>query len=249
MDCKTAQLFLEFTRPHADELAADDLRALDDHLASCPDCGALAQNERRIDEHLGRAMRAVEVPDRLREHLLARLEAERGDWYKRWAGHGLRAAIAAAACLLLVVGGVYGYSQYLHWNRPALDPEKVYQTTIDQERSPPGRAEVEKSFQAIGVKTVLPDLNYRYLTAHGMGEFQGVVVPLLVFNQDDNERRNNAEVYVVSDQQFKLEELTANWQSPGGYKRSVMILHQPGAAFAYVIVYSGDSFDWLNPPQ
>jgi hypothetical protein len=249
MDCKTAQLFLEFARPQADELAAEDLRALDDHLASCPDCGAMANNERRIDDHLGRAMRAVEVPDRLREHLLLRLEAERGDWYKRWAGHGLRVAIAAAACLLLVVGGVYGYSQYRYWNRPALDADVIYKNTVQRQQLPLNRAEIEESFKDMGRETVLPDLNYGYLTAHGIALFQGAKVPQLVFNRDEDGKHDHAIVSVVSDQQFKLKDLAANYQSPGGYKYNVSILHQPGAAFAYVIVYTGDSYDWLNPPQ
>jgi hypothetical protein len=247
MDCKTAQLFLEFARPHANELAAEDVRALDDHLASCPDCGVLARNERRADEHLGRAMRAVEVPDRLREHLLARLEAERGDWYKRWAGHALRAAVAAAACLLLIVGGVYGWSQYRWLNRPVPDIGKHQSDIIANLVSPPERADVEQKFKKQGFVTVLPDFKYRYLKTYGIAEFQGASVPQLVFSLDgDDSVRENAIVYVLSDKQFKLAEMQRSVSSPSGYPYKVDVLHQPGGSFAYVIEYTGNGYDWLK---
>jgi len=118
MDCKTSQFLLDYARPHAVDLAAEDLRALDDHLAQCPDCSAQAKNERRIDDHLARAMTAVEVPDRLRNHLLARLDAERGDWRRLRNSRIVRYATAVAACLLLAVAGAYGWSWYRNANRP-----------------------------------------------------------------------------------------------------------------------------------
>jgi hypothetical protein len=247
MDCKTAQLFLEFTRPHANELAAEDVRALDDHLASCPDCGVMAQNERRVDEHLGKAMRAVEVPDRLREHLLARLEAERGDWYKRWAGHGVRVAVAAAACVLLIVGGVYGWTEYRWANRPVPNMPAFQREIMTGLVSPPDRADVEQTFKKQGIVTVLPDFKYRYLKTYGIAEFQGVMVPQLVFSLDaDNNMRENAIVYVLSEKQFKLAEMQTSLSSPSGYPSKVDVLHQPGGSFAYVIVYTGNEYDWLK---
>jgi len=242
MDCKTAQLFLEFARPHASELAAEDTHALEDHLAQCPDCGLLARNERRLDDHVGKAMRAVEVPDRLRAHLLNRLDADRNDWYKRWAGHGLRTAVAVAACLLLVAGGIFGWSQYRYWNRPALNGDVVWEHVHDNIVSPPERPEVEKSFKEMGVVTVLPDLNYRYLTAHGIATFEGVHVPQLVFHRDEN----HAVVYVISDRQMKL---CDSYQSPGGYQYKVSILRQPGSSYSFVVVHTGETYDWLKPAQ
>jgi hypothetical protein len=247
MDCKTAQLFLEFTRPQTKELAAEDVRALDDHLASCPDCGLMALNERRVDDHLGKAMRAVEVPDRLREHLLARLEAERGDWYKRWAGHGVRVAVAAAACVLLIVGGVYGWSEYRWANRPVPNIPDFQHEIMTGLVSPADRAEVEQKFKTQGIVTVLPDFKYRYLKAHGIAEFQGVRVPQLVFSLDgDDSVRENAIVYVLSEKQFKLAEMQTSVSSPSGYPYKVDVMHQPGGSFAYVIVYTGNGYDWLK---
>src|SRR5438067_12236471 len=96
MDCKTARLLLDFARPRAPEVEPDDADALDRHLADCPACAALAGDERRLDDALGRAMRQVAVPDRLRQQVLNRLEADRAEWYRRWYGHGLRAVLAAS---------------------------------------------------------------------------------------------------------------------------------------------------------
>jgi hypothetical protein len=241
MDCKTAQLFLEFARPHANELAGEDAHALEDHLAQCPDCGSLARNERRLDDHLGKTMRAVEVPDQLRAHLLNRLDADRNDWYKRWAGHGLRTAVAAAACLLLMVGGIYGWSQYHYWNRPALDSEVVSDWVRERQQSPPDRAAVEKSFKKMGV--VLPDFNYNYLKAYSIADFHGASVPQLVFSIDgDDNAHETAIVYVLSEKQFKLDHLTD--ADDTSYK--VAVQHQPGGPFAYVLVYSGKDCKWLN---
>src|SRR6185437_4010371 len=83
MDCKTARLLLDFVRPQAPELPAEEDGVLQNHLDHCPDCHSLARGERQLDERLGKAMLQVEVPAGLREHLLARLEVERGDWYRR----------------------------------------------------------------------------------------------------------------------------------------------------------------------
>src|SRR5262245_13853267 len=98
MDCNTARLLLDFARPG--DLDAAEAGDLERHLADCPDCGPPARAGRALDRHLGRAVRRVEVPEGLRGRLLARLEADRGDLHRRWAGHGLRAAAAAAAVLL-----------------------------------------------------------------------------------------------------------------------------------------------------
>ncbi len=279
MDCRTVQLLMDFARPQARELPDEDVRAFEDHVAGCPDCGAMAVNERRIDEHLGKAMRAVEVPDTLRNHLLNRLDAERNDWYKRWAGHGMRIAVAAAACLLIAVLGAWGYSQYAYSNRPEPDLEALNALLFRDNVSPPDRAMVEQRFKVPPQRfvTVLPDLNYRYLTASGMADFQGQLVPQLVFNFDMDEAANpgmrenaaggavlgpiawmarptsvheNAVVYVLSEKNFKLEGLrNTDPATSSGYRYKVDVLHQPGGSYAYIIVHTGNSLDWLVNPQ
>jgi hypothetical protein len=279
MDCRTAQLLMDFARPQAHELADEDLRAFEDHVTACPDCGSMAASERRIDEHLGKAMRAVEVPDTLRNHLLNRLDAERNDWYKRWAGHGMRIAVAAAACLLLVIGGVWGYSQYAYWNRPEPNLDALNTFLFGENVSPPDRAMVEQRFKIPPQRiiTVLPDLNYRYLTTSGMADFQGQLVPQLVFNFDVDEAGNagarengavgvvlgpiawmarptsvheNAVVFVLSEKSFKLGGLrNTDPATSSGYRYKVDVLHQPGGSYAYIIVHTGNSLDWLLNPQ
>src|SRR5438094_788506 len=99
MDCRTARLLLDFARPIPAELEADASRDLEHHLAGCADCDSLARAERRLDEPLGRAMRAVPLPLGLRDRLLARLDAERGAWQRRW----MFRSLAAAAALALAV--------------------------------------------------------------------------------------------------------------------------------------------------
>src|SRR5262249_14246403 len=94
MDCKTARLLLDFARPQARELEPDEAGALETHLDRCADCHDLARGERRLDEHLGKVMRQVEVPAGLRDQLLVRLESNRGDWYRRRFAHTMRLAAA-----------------------------------------------------------------------------------------------------------------------------------------------------------
>src|SRR5438067_13660259 len=97
MDCSTARLLLDFARPRAGDLGPVEAEELERHLAHCIECDAMARAARRADEHLGAAMRQVELPDGLRAGLLTRLDAERGRWYRQRFGHALRALACAAA--------------------------------------------------------------------------------------------------------------------------------------------------------
>ena len=76
MDCKTARQWLEFHRPRGGELTAEDVAALEGHLAVCADCDAAVRAERAADAALARAMQAVPIPAGLQDRLLARLDAE-----------------------------------------------------------------------------------------------------------------------------------------------------------------------------
>ena len=75
-----------------------------------------------IDEHVGKAMRQVEVPAGLRTTLHRRLAAERG----RGKRGRLRkyAAMAAAAAMLAMVG--LGFSLWQAAHPPALDIEGIF---------------------------------------------------------------------------------------------------------------------------
>jgi len=125
MDCRTARLLLDFARPIPAELAADETRDLETHLAGCVECDGLVRAERRLDEPLGQSMRALPLPIGLRDRLLTRLDAERGAWQRRWVFRSL----AAAAALALAVWGI---SELAH--RPvSLDLEALRDDAVHQQ--------------------------------------------------------------------------------------------------------------------
>jgi hypothetical protein len=240
MDCKTARLMLDFARPGAPELEAADAGALDAHLGTCADCDALARAERRLDAHLGRAVRQVEVPADLKARLLDRLAADRHALHRRWAGHGVR-ALAAVAAVLLVALGVQQW-RWLH--RPVPDSAAVLENLKARHVSPPNREELEAALKRVhGLNARLPDLDYSPLVVCTADTLPGDdrVVPLLVFAR-------NVKVYVLSDQQFNLESLPpVSSQSEEGYPDKVRLEKADGGRWAYLYVYQGDSPDWLRP--
>src|SRR5262249_28887945 len=104
MDCRTARTLLDYHRPTDSELSGPDAADLERHLDVCPECGALAQAERRADARLGRAMRDVPLPDGLHDRLLARLAADRRAVMMRRFARGSRYAAAAALVLATLLG-------------------------------------------------------------------------------------------------------------------------------------------------
>ena len=86
------------------------------------------------------------------------------------------------------------------------------------------------------------NFDFAFLAHYGMAELQEREVPCLVFIRNDKW----AKVYVASDRQFNLTDLTSNYQSPSGYKYKVDIQHDPGSRYAYVIFHTGDNLDWLQ---
>jgi hypothetical protein len=244
MDCNTARLLLDFDRPRAPELDAAESAALEDHLLRCRSCAALAGAERRADEALGRAMRAVEVPPGLKKMILDRAAAAREDAERRQFKRRLR-ALAAAAAVLLCVGGIW------YWiNLPRdFDLPSVRETVHQQEISPRDRDALVAEFKSqFGIDTVLPDdLNYALLTCTALGKVQGQTVPLLVFNRNENDKANaHALVYVLSDRQFNLKGLAATDPDPQGYRHKVDVVVHPSGRYAYLIVYTGNDLRWLR---
>jgi hypothetical protein len=232
MDCKAARLLLEFARPRPAELEPGDGEALAEHLADCPDCAAAAGSEQRIDEHLGRALRDVPVPEGLRGRLLERLHGEavrRGR--RRWL-RGASLAAAAAAILAAV---------WLAWGRKEpltrVSPEEAWHEVTAQAGNRPDRIE-EWFLDTYQIKTVAPlDLNYNLLISYDLAHFQGRQVPRLLFIRDGE----RATVYLLSDSQFDLHELLH--AQPMGY--NVRVLTNPvNPHFAYVMVYTGQEEDF-----
>jgi hypothetical protein len=239
MDCRTARQLLDFARPLVPEVGPRDAEALQEHLAGCADCGGLAQAERRIDYHLGQAMRAVPVPEGLDGRLLGRLDAERREasrrrWLRRLAVGG-----AAAACLVVAVGGALWFRS----RPPVLEVGPLAGPAEDISLGPSAER-VRASFQRYwGIDTFPPArFDYRQLSDYDVVLVQGRRVPKIVFRRDQSQ----AWVYVVEDGMFDLRELAAD-TGGGSVSARTQVLPGDRAGFRYVVVYTGDSLDpFLN---
>ncbi len=179
MDCKTARLLLDYSRPHPAELDAAETAALEEHLAACEPCDQTAHAERRADEAVGKAMRQIDVPDQLRARILSRLKEERGAARRRWVVYGLRGAIAAAAVLLLALG-------LWHWygTRPAFPAEQLVIDANNRVIGTTSAQDVEAALKNQGMAMEAPaDLNYSRLRWLFLTNVQGRQTPLLIFNK------------------------------------------------------------------
>jgi hypothetical protein len=245
MDCKTARLLLDFARPGCAELDPTEAGDLERHLAGCPECEALFRSERQLDQHLGRAMRQVEVPERLRGQILARLDVERSDRLRRRYGHAIR-ALAAAAVLLV---GVWGWLYWRAGQLPVVDVEQVVQAASV---APPGHAVVNRFLKSLGLEANAPDpqkVNYAFLINYSLSElpgYEGKQVPELVFMRLNSGRPAVARVFIVSSKQFNLQELLGGVQAPVGYTYKLEVVPDEGKRFAYLILYTGDNLNWLK---
>jgi hypothetical protein len=251
MDCRTARSLLDYARAHAPELAADDAAGLERHLALCPECSALAAHDRRLDECLGRAMRAVEVPDGLRQMLVNRLDADRADWRRRVWGRALRYAAVAAAVLLVVVGYVLWRQTHLpEPNLSALQEDFNARTSFAR----PDREQVEEQLRRLGADPVAPrGLNYDYLVTCALTDLDRQKVPLLFFIRDEASGvHEHAFVYVLSDRQFKIENLRPPVPVGGEYRYKVDVLDgvkHDSKRYTFVILYTGDNLTWLRKAE
>jgi len=226
----------------------EDVEALDAHLLHCSECAALARAERAVDEKIGRAMHQIDIPDGLRERVLARMVVERGDWYRRWFGHGMRVAAVAAGLLLLV----WGWYLFYPAQRPPVDLVQVFdQTNIIR----PGPDELFDSWKRLGTPAVAPDFfNYAFLTGHGLAELPGhpgKKVAVLDFAHRADRAGQDAfydklaRVYILSNKQFDLRSLANPPALDPSYNYRLHIRYRPGDPFGYLVFYTGDSFDWL----
>jgi hypothetical protein len=253
MDCKTARLLLHFTYPRTTELEAGEAAELETHLADCPQCGALAQAERRVDNRIGHSMRAVAVPDGLRTRLLAQLDAEREHWYRR---RLTRVAGAVAAAAAVIFHAWLGLS-WRNDHPPRIDPDQVANEFLTDMVNP-SPATVRDSFESRGFRNITAPsdsdpnegLNYRLLRYYGSARLQGKSVPMLLFTSGAAQVR----VYIVSYHNFDLKDALATAPSLGSGCK-VEFWPPPAPAdrtnprFAYVVVYTGDSLQPFRPPS
>jgi hypothetical protein len=235
MDCKNARLLLEFTHPGSAELDAAEKEALHQHLAECPDCAAQAREERRADEHLGRAVRDVPVPAGLRERVLKRLTVERDAAYRRLIVRG----VAAAAALLLA-----GWLGYVWWSNqlPAITSNTINQLA-DWKRSRT-REDVIKGFKDdYGIAVNPPDqFKYNLLDSYNLEVLPKMDRPvphLLFVSTGEPGGRKEAHVYVLSNRQFDLQETMTNIGTLSGRGRyTPWVYFNESRDTLYVVMYS-----------
>ncbi len=246
MDCKTARLLLEFHRPRASELPADEAAELTRHLASCPDCDGADRIERRLDEHLGQAMRDVPLPERLRERLVERLREERGAIVRRRLAWATRATAIAATLLVAV---------FLGWHFFGRQPEKLnFANAITSDydkyndRSPQA---VETWFRDHhNISMAAPtQFNYGYLADYDMAELQGKSVPQLVFQRAENTGITRARVFVLARDQFDLSDMPSDPPEVESLGRHLTVWDSPERPETrYLVIYEGDSLQPLQIP-
>ena len=241
MDCNTARLFLPFHRPGGRDLDGPEAADLDHHLAQCNECNTLSMTQDRLDESLGKAMRNVEVPRGLRNQILERLAAQPSRKPRRWIGHSVRGLSAAAAVLLLVAGWFVFYDPI----RRPLDAADVF---VSYNFSRPDREQGNVQLRQLGAGAGAPTfVNYAFLTGSPslavlpgtQGDKSPVKVPQLVFQQGER----NAVIYVVSRKTFRVEEPTNHTE---GYAYRLEVVQPEGSEFAYLVLFTGNSWDWLK---
>jgi hypothetical protein len=244
MDCKNARLLLEFIHPGSAELDMAEAEALHQHLAECPDCAAQAREERRADEHLGRAMRDVPVPEGLRERVLKRLTVERDALYRRWIRRWVVRGVAAAA----VIAGLW--VGYLAWfnQPPAVTVDTVNQLASWKKRL--GRDDVVNRFRTMyGVAVNPPEnFNYELLDTFNLQILPKVSrpVPYLLFRYRDEgaKRIDEAHVYVLPSSQIDLQETMANigTLSALDHYTPCVYYHHRDQDTLYLVLYTGHQF-------
>ncbi|HTU22769.1 MAG TPA: hypothetical protein VMG10_32310 [Gemmataceae bacterium] len=241
MDCKTARLLLDFARPQARELEAEETAALESHLDRCPDCHTQARDERQLDDVLGKAMRQVEVPAGLREQLLARLESERGDWQRQRFARGARRAVAAAALLLLAWGVWYWVSDRA---TAMIDPEQVADAVKSDAATDP-ETRTKEALKQLGVDTSLPSLDYHWLACPpALAElpgYPGRKVPMLLFVRGGRVAR----VYVVREKAIPKDTPDV---IPGTSFKAELLPSVDGP-YRFLVIHDSADLEWLRPPE
>lgn len=240
MDCKSARLLLDFARPHACELEAEEAAALESHLDHCPDCHSQARSERQLDDCFGKAMRQVEVPTGLREQLLARLESARGDWQRQRFAHAVRLSVAAAAVLLLGWAGWYWLQEHLV---APIDSQRVAQAVSNDATEDP-RTRTERALKDLGFETPLsPHLDYSLLVSPpALAElpgYPGRKVPMLAFTRNGRK----AWVFLIAPKAIPNDVLA------GSSSFKAELLPWEGEAYRFLVIHDGVDLKWLRPPE
>jgi hypothetical protein len=246
MDCKTARFLLDFYRPGTTDLDGPEAQELEQHLGGCSECNAQAGSQRRLDQHFGRAMRAVEIPPGLRKDVLEALALQRRTWHRRHLSRAVRVGAIAASLLLAVGMGWYFWDTFR--------PKRIYADEVAYALNvtPPDRDGVNAALKRLGEGAFAPTfVNYAYLTGSPslapLPGHPGVKVPQLVFTQDPFTARgadHRAVIYVLDRRRFPLQDVEA----ASDYQFHLEV-RQQDERVSYLIFYSGNSWDWLKASE
>jgi hypothetical protein len=238
IDCSHVRMLWDLQRRESHELDAAELAALERHVGQCPSCLVWTQQERRADEAVGAAVRAVPVPEQLKGRIQARLRGERRPSRLPW-------AVAAAASLLITAGlGTYLWLGALpELSIADFDGESLgYVVALDAADGVEKCAEtVEAWFAQGGARISAPrSLRYEYLDFYEFKAVKGRQVPWLQFLHPGG---GKADVYVIAADQFNVEELRQKANSPSLGARGHTIEVEDAGSYVYVIVYTGGSLE------
>lgn len=238
MDCDYARQFLPYLRAGAKDLDGDEADSLRAHLERCAACNALSMNAARLDAHLGRAMRAVEVPVGMKARLLERLAEQRGAARRRWLRRAAAVTAVAASLLLAVLGWMWVADQ-----KP-IDPNRV--AVAASMHTPPSEDDPATSQ---GGLPPFVDPAHAFLvgqpTLAELPGHSGKKVPQYVFVRSPAQKTANDEpqvaiVYSVPKRRYKVGDLAPSdpsYRYQAGVRR--------GTEADYVILYNGRDYDWL----
>ena len=223
MDCKLAQTLVPFAET-PQELSAEDRQALEEHLAHCPECGAMISRERAFHGRVSRAMLDISVPDGLRPQILTSLAIERS---RVWRRKLIQSSAAVAALLLIALVG------WSWWNRPQMvDLGSIAQ--LEEQQVAPSTEYVKWVIERQGVRMDWPpDFDPNFLRDEILVDFKGHRVPRLIFQRGDG----MAKVYVLKKSQFHLaKDAERSWMGSRGCSAEVIETRD----YLFVVIYMGD---------
>ena len=256
MDCSTARLFLQLGQPGAPrELDDPEAAELEAHLAECNACHGFDTDQRRLDNALGQAMLAVEVPAGLKEQIQLRLAADRGARQRRWGGRVFLSVGAAAAAVLLALG-LWAIFSPLRPTIAAVDVARDY--NIAGRDSDSANAQLRK----LGLAACAPKkLNYAYLTGvpskaalPGTEEWKSpILVAQFVFAKKEEKANHKGEKLTVDQRAivYAIPRRLANVEPPEGtdqgYTYSVdSKVYEDTPNFVHLILHTGKDWTWLE---
>jgi hypothetical protein len=244
MECSAARRLLEFARPGVAELDAEDLSALEQHLAGCDSCQSSHRTQQRRHERWAAAMSAIPIPSDSQARLLHRLSASRRAWWRS-------RLLGAAACL--IAGTLALTAGYHFLGRPDFDPAVLAFETYEragQWRSPDeARGIVDRWLRDIDRRLIAPpEWNYRLLAVLQHSDLQGLTsVPTMILTRGDA----TARIYVVRESAFRNLSAFDQALEQGGCTVAVRRYPEmPG--WAFIVVTGGGPVELFlrpNPPR